>query len=149
MTDPTQAPAAAAAEPHATEETQMNDPTNTGAEPQARAVETRALPQAAPATPPDTEAIATRAREGERDRVSTIYDLAGRPNLERGFAEDLVKRGVTVDESRRLILSQVAARSDETRRRFAFWAISRRKSGRASNCRSTPHSPTWPLVGRD
>ena len=64
---------------------------------------------------PDSEAIATRAREAERDRVSTIYDLAGRLNLERGFAEDLVKRGVTVDESRRLILDQVAARSDETR----------------------------------
>jgi hypothetical protein len=68
-----------------------------------------------PPAAPDTEAIATRAREGERDRVSTIYDLAGRLNLERGFAEDLVKRGVTVDESRRLILDQVAARSDETR----------------------------------
>lgn len=115
MTDQTQTPAAAAAEPHATEETQMTDPTNPAAEPQARAVETRALPQAAPVSPPDTEAIATRAREAERDRVSTIYDLAGRLNLERGFAEDLVKRGVTVDESRRLILDQVAARSDETR----------------------------------
>ncbi len=68
-----------------------------------------------PASAPDTEAIATRAREGERDRVSTIYDLAGRLNLDRGFAEDLVKRGVTVDESRRLILDQVAAKSDETR----------------------------------
>lgn len=115
MTDPTQTPAAAAAEPHATEETQMTTPTNPAAEPQARAIETRALPQPAPTPPPDTEAIATRAREGERDRVSTIYDLAGRLNLERGFAEDLVKRGVTVDESRRLILDQVAARSDETR----------------------------------
>ena len=71
------------------------------------------MPEPAPA--PDTEAIATRAREAERDRVSTIYDLAGRLNLERGFADDLVKRGVTVDESRRLILDQVAARSDETR----------------------------------
>ena len=70
-------------------------------------------PDAAPA--PDTEAIATRAREAERDRVSTIYDLAGRLNLERGFAEDLVKRGVSVDESCRLILDQVAAKSDETR----------------------------------
>jgi hypothetical protein len=115
MTDPTPSPAAAAAEPHATEETQMTAPTNVASEPQARANETRALPQAAPATPPDTEAIATRAREGERDRVSTIYDLAGRLNLERGFAEDLVKRGVSVDESRRLILDQVAAKSDETR----------------------------------
>lgn len=37
MTDPTQTPAAAAAEPHVTEETQMTTPTNTGAEPQARA----------------------------------------------------------------------------------------------------------------
>jgi len=90
--------------------------------------ETRQPPVAAPANPeptaarmpepapaPDTETIATRAREAERDRVSTIYDLTGRLNLERSFAEDLVKRGVSVDESRRLILDQVAAKSDETR----------------------------------
>lgn len=90
--------------------------------------ETRPAPVAAPANPepttartpepspaPDSEAIATRAREAERDRVSTIYDLTGRLNLERSFAEDLVKRGVSVDESRRLILDQVAAKSDETR----------------------------------
>jgi hypothetical protein len=90
--------------------------------------ETRHQPVAAPANPeptaarmsdapatPDSEAIATRAREAERDRVSTIYDLTGRLNLERSFAEDLVKRGVSVDESRRLILDQVAAKSDETR----------------------------------
>lgn len=68
-----------------------------------------------PPVAPDAEAIATRAREAERDRVSTIYDLTGRLNLERSFAEDLVKRGVSVDESRRLILDQVAAKSDETR----------------------------------
>ncbi|KQB12966.1 hypothetical protein AP071_06110 [Rhodobacter capsulatus] len=78
--------------------------------------ETRQPPVAAPANTeptgaPDSEAIATRAREAERDRVSTIYDLAGRLNLERSFAEDLVKRGVSVDESRRLILDQVAAKS--------------------------------------
>jgi hypothetical protein len=90
--------------------------------------ETRQQPVAAPAGPeptatrmldapaaPDSEAIATRAREAERDRVSTIYDLTGRLNLERSFAEDLVKRGISVDESRRLILDQVAAKSDETR----------------------------------
>ncbi|HMU01933.1 MAG TPA: HK97 family phage prohead protease, partial [Amaricoccus sp.] len=71
------------------------------------------MPEPAPA--PDSEAIATSAREAERDRVSTIYDLTGRLNLERSFAEDLVKRGVSVDESRRLILDQVAAKSDETR----------------------------------
>lgn len=83
--------------------------------------ETRQPPEPAaarmpdPTPAPDTEAIATRAREAERDRVSTIYDLTGRLNLERSFAEDLVKRGVSVDESRRLILDQVAAKSDETR----------------------------------
>ncbi|WP_248298276.1 prohead protease/major capsid protein fusion protein [Tabrizicola sp. YIM 78059] len=74
---------------------------------------TARTPEPAPA--PDAEAIATRARDAERDRVSTIYDLTGRLNLERSFAEDLVKRGVSVDESRRLILDQVAAKSDETR----------------------------------
>ena len=31
--------------------------------------------------------LGKRIREAERDRVSTIYDLAGRLNLERGFAE--------------------------------------------------------------
>ena len=96
------------------------------------ATETRQPPVAAPAQPEpaasraqitapdaptasDAEAVATRAREAERDRVSTIYDLAGRLNLERGFAEDLVQRGTGLDEARRLILDQVAAKSDETR----------------------------------
>ncbi len=63
----------------------------------------------------DAETVATRAREAERERVSTIYDLAGRLNLERSFAEDLVKRGTGLDEARRLILDQVAAKSEETR----------------------------------
>lgn len=96
--------------------TETRQPVTAPAQPESTA--TRSQPQAptpdaAPA--PDTEAIATRAREAERDRVSTIYDLVGRLNLERSFAEDLVKRGVTVNESRRLILDQVALRSDETR----------------------------------
>ncbi|WP_412049486.1 prohead protease/major capsid protein fusion protein [Hoeflea sp. Naph1] len=106
----------------ATEDTPMTEPKATttepqrgDAEPQVRTSETRTQPKANAPAAPDTEAVATRAREAERDRVSTIYDLAGRLNLERGFAEDLVKRGVSVDESRRLILDQVAAKSDETR----------------------------------
>ncbi len=105
-------------EPVETKDTTMTEPKATTTEPQGGAIETRAQPKPpkfdAPSTP-DTETIATRAREAERDRVSTIYDLAGRLNLERGFAEDLVRRGVSVDESRRLILDQVAAKSDETR----------------------------------
>ena len=47
--------------------------------------------------------------------MSTIYDLAGRLNLERSFAEGLVKRGTDIGEARRLILDQVAAKSEETR----------------------------------
>ncbi len=78
--------------------------------------ELRAQPNApAKADGQEAEAAAARAREAERDRVSTIYDLAGRLNLERGFAEDLVKRGTDLDEARRLILDQVAAKSEETR----------------------------------
>ncbi|MDD3445441.1 MAG: peptidase U37 [Zavarzinia sp.] len=109
-------------------EASMPESTTTVAGDVPALTETRQQPVAAPAHPepttvrmpdapeaPDTEAIATRAREAERDRVSTIYDLTSRLKLERGFAEDLVKRGVSVDESRRLILDQVAAKSDETR----------------------------------
>jgi hypothetical protein len=126
MTDKTETPALDAVtpattqptEPVATEDTTMTEPKATTTEPQRAEVEARTQPKLpktdAPAAP-DTEAVASRAREAERDRVSTIYDLAGRLNLERGFADDLAKRGVSVDESRRLILDQVAAKSDETR----------------------------------
>lgn len=114
MNDKTDTPATDAA----TEATAMPEPKETATEPHTAAVETRSQPK--PQKPelspaPDPEAAATRAREAERDRVSTIYDLAGRLNLERSFAEDLVKRGTDIDEARRLILDQVAAKSEETR----------------------------------
>ncbi len=123
MTDKTQTPASDAAtpattqptEPVETEDTPMTEPKAAAPDPKVAASETRSQPKTQATPAPDTEAVATRAREAERDRVSTIYDLAGRLNLERGFAEDLVKRGVSVDEFRRLILDQVAAKSDETR----------------------------------
>ena len=105
MTDKTPAaPADQTNETAATEETTMTDEKTGAAEAQTHAADTRSHPgpsnqRSASAKPevPDTEAVATRAREAERDRVSTIYDLAGRLNLERSFAEDLVKRGVGVD----------------------------------------------------
>jgi len=122
MTDKPNAPAAEAkdqpSDPIATEDTTMTEPKTPVAEPKAVASETRAQPKpqkADTAAAPDTEAVATRARETERDRVSTIYDLAGRLNLERSFAEDLVKRGTDIGEARRLILDQVASKSEETR----------------------------------
>ena len=122
MTDKSNDPAAEAkhepSDANAVEGTTITEPKTPGAEPKVAAVETRAQPKPQKpdvAVAPDTEAVATRARETERDRVSTIYDLAGRLNLERSFAEDLVKRGTDVDEARRLILDQVAAKSEETR----------------------------------
>lgn len=122
MTDKSNAPANAANETPsdtvATEDTTMTEPKPAAPDPKGAAVETRAQPKPQKpeaAAAPDTEAVATRARETERDRVSTIYDLAGRLNLERSFAEDLVKRGTDVDEARRLILDHVAAKSEETR----------------------------------
>lgn len=63
----------------------------------------------------DTETLLTQAREVERERVATIFDLASKLDLERGVADDLVKRGVSLDEARKVILDQVATKSDENR----------------------------------
>jgi len=122
MTDKSNAPAAEAkdqpSDAKAAEDTTMTETKTPDAEPKVAAVETSARPKpqkADTAAAHDTEAVATRARETERDRVSTIYDLAGRLNLERSFAEDLVKRGTDIGEARRMILDQVAAKSEETR----------------------------------
>jgi hypothetical protein len=89
----------------------------------------RAQPDAKPATPaqtsnepaqrtvaePNAEALVARAQEVERERVSTIYDLAGRLGLERTFSDDLVNRSVSVDDARRLILDKVADTADRPR----------------------------------
>ncbi len=69
-----------------------------------------------PTTPViDAETIAARARDSERERVGTIYDLAGRLHLERSFADDLVKRGVTLDAARSEILDKVATNAEKSR----------------------------------
>ncbi|MFM8746199.1 MAG: prohead protease/major capsid protein fusion protein, partial [Aestuariivirga sp.] len=69
-----------------------------------------------PTTPMiDAETIAARARDSERERVGTIYDLAGRLHLERSFADDLVKRGVALDTARSEILDKVATDAEKTR----------------------------------
>lgn len=134
MTEKTDTPAPeAAAAPSAdqpsdtvaSEDTPMTDPKPAATQPETRAADPQSLGSATRAQPHsrtsdegqayDPEADATRVRETERERVSTIYDLAGRLNLERGFAEDLVKRGTDLAEARRLILDQVAASSEETR----------------------------------
>jgi hypothetical protein len=90
-----------------TETTDIATVEGTGAE------ATRTLDKTTPA--PDVEAIATRARDTERERVATIYDLAGRLSLDRSFAEDLVKRGVAINAARTAILDKVAAEADKVR----------------------------------
>jgi hypothetical protein len=80
--------------------------------------ETQTPPAGTDATPPpapDTDALVARAQAAERERVGTIHDLTGRLGLERGFADDLVRRGVGLDEARRLILDKVAEASERTR----------------------------------
>lgn len=64
---------------------------------------------------PTADQLIARAQETERERVSTIYDLATRLGLERTFSDDLVKRNVGVDEARRVILDKVAETADQTR----------------------------------
>jgi hypothetical protein len=83
-----------------------------------RAVEHAADPPALPTPGPaavDTDALVARATDAERQRVGTIYDLAARLGLERTFADDLVSRGVGIDEARRDILDKMAATSEQTR----------------------------------
>lgn len=66
-------------------------------------------------TTPDTKTLIAQAQSTERERVGTIYDLAGRLGLERGMAEDLVTRGVAIDEARRIILDKVADTAEQSR----------------------------------
>jgi hypothetical protein len=76
----------------------------------------QAAAEPAPTPPAHTaEALVARAQETERERVSTIYDLAARLGLERVFCDDLVKRNVGVDEARRVILDKVAETAERTR----------------------------------
>jgi hypothetical protein len=63
----------------------------------------------------ETDALVARATEVERERVGTIYDLATRLGLERALADDLVTRGIGIDEARRVILDKVAENSERTR----------------------------------
>ena len=125
MTDRTETAAETAKQSNTTaapEETSMTDDKTGAAETQTRAAETK--PKAKPTPNPapenrarsvDTDALVSEARAQERERVSTIHGLADKLQLERGFADDLIKRGVSIDEARRLILDQVAAKADETR----------------------------------
>ena len=77
-----------------------------------------ATPETANHTPEpliDTQRLINQAQTAERERVGTIYDLAGRLGLERGLAEDLITKGIAIDEVRRIILDKVADDADQKR----------------------------------
>jgi len=97
------------------EKAAMDDAVTDNAETHARQAAPEPQDRASSAPVIDAEAIAARARDTERERVGTIYDLAGRLHLERSFADDLVKRGVTLDAARSEILDKVATDAEKTR----------------------------------
>jgi len=77
-----------------------------------------ATPETANHTPEpstDMQRLINQAQTAERERVGTIYDLAGRLGLERGLAEDLITKGIAIDEARRIILDKVADEADQKR----------------------------------
>jgi len=63
--------------------------------------------------PANSDALVAEAREAERARIATIHDLVSRLGLERSVADDLVTRGVSLDEARREILDRLADTSEE------------------------------------
>ena len=75
---------------------------------------------ATPDTQAQTVSDSTRSAEQarseavtqERARVGAIYALADRHHLERGVADDLVERGVAIEEARRVILDKLAERDE-------------------------------------
>ncbi|MCA3643603.1 MAG: hypothetical protein IOC63_17465 [Methylobacterium sp.] len=66
----------------------------------------------APPDPPPAVPNADQVRAEERERVAAIFGLADRFRLERAFADDLVTRGVAIEEARRVILDKLAERDE-------------------------------------
>ena len=64
--------------------------------------------------PANVDARVAEARSAERERIAVIHYLASRFGLERSVADDLVKRGVSLDEVRREILDSLAGASEQT-----------------------------------
>jgi hypothetical protein len=66
---------------------------------------------------PDAVNIAERAIEAERSRISGIHDAQAKLGVERSFADDLVKRGIPLDQARGMLIDEAAKRDMETETR--------------------------------
>lgn len=72
-------------------------------------------PPITPPIPPDQaalEAARVAGVEAERVRIDAIRSIVAKAKLESAIADDLVKRGVTLDETRRIVLDKLATQSD-------------------------------------
>ena len=61
-------------------------------------------------SPPIAEDIARRVVAEERVRIASIYDAARKLAIETGIADDLVRRGITLDEARTVLIDRAAER---------------------------------------
>ena len=61
-------------------------------------------PAAAPAALVDTEAVRNEGAKAERQRVMDIRSAVRAAKLDDRFADDLIGRGVAIEEARRLVI---------------------------------------------
>jgi phage major head subunit gpT-like protein len=69
------------------------------------------------AEPAATEDIARRVVAEERARIAGIYDAARKLAIETGIADDLVRRGITLDEARTVLIDRAAERDRQVETR--------------------------------
>ncbi|OSM07358.1 prohead protease/major capsid protein fusion protein [Magnetofaba australis] len=62
----------------------------------------------------DPKALAQEAVAVERQRIGSIYDAQSKLGLERSFADNLVQRGVELDEARSQMIDAMASRDAQT-----------------------------------
>jgi hypothetical protein len=91
----------------------MDEPVQTReAAPETPSTPANERANSAPPDPPVAGPNADQVRAEERERVAAIFGLADRFRLERAFADDLVTRGVAIEEARRVILDKLAERDE-------------------------------------
>ncbi len=72
------------------------------------------IPESPAVQQPDTTNREDAAVLAERNRASTIRSVVAKAGLETTFADNLVSRGVPVDEARAAVLNELADRSEAT-----------------------------------
>ena len=80
----------------------------------------------------DAKAEAQRAVAEERSRAAGIHETARKLGVERTIAEDLVERGMALDEARKTLIDAVAERDEqtETRSQITLGGVDERQTRR-------------------